>query len=37
VTVKKQYTVEPGDYEILAVAASYDIRARLPLRMAVAN
>jgi beta-glucosidase len=36
-TVKKQYTVEPGDYEILVGATSDDIRARLPLRIAVAN
>jgi beta-glucosidase len=32
-TVKKNYAVEPGDYEILLGAASDDIRARLPLRV----
>jgi beta-glucosidase len=32
-TVNKQYTVEPGDYEILVGAASDDVRARLPLRV----
>jgi beta-glucosidase len=32
-TVKKQYVVEAGDYEILVGAASDDIRARLPLRV----
>jgi beta-glucosidase len=32
-TTKKQYTVEPGQYEILVGAASDDIRARLPLRV----
>ncbi len=32
-TVKHQYVVEAGDYEILAGAASDDIRARLPLRV----
>lgn len=31
--VKKQYVVEPGDYEILIGAASDDIRARLPLKI----
>ena len=30
---QKRYVVEPGDYEILAGAASDDIRARLPLRI----
>jgi beta-glucosidase len=32
-TAKKQYIVEPGDYEILVGAASDDIRAKLPLRV----
>jgi beta-glucosidase len=32
-TVKKQYVIEPGRYEILVGAASDDIRARLPLRV----
>ncbi len=32
-TARKQYVVEPGDYEILVGAASDDIRARLPLRV----
>jgi len=32
-TVKKQYVVEAGDYEILVGAASDDIRAKLPLRV----
>jgi beta-glucosidase len=32
-TQKKQYAVEPGQYEILVGAASDDIRARLPLRV----
>lgn len=32
-TQKKQYIVEPGQYEILVGAASDDIRARLPLRV----
>jgi beta-glucosidase len=32
-TAKKQYTVEPGEYEILVSAASDDICARLPLRV----
>ena len=32
-TVRKQYAVEPGDYEILVGAASDDIRVRLPLRV----
>ena len=31
--LKKQYAVEPGDYEILIGAASDDIRARLPLKL----
>jgi beta-glucosidase len=32
---KKQYVVEPGQYEILVGAASDDIRARLPVQVAV--
>jgi beta-glucosidase len=32
-TAKKQYIIEPGDYEILVGAASDDIRAKLPLRV----
>jgi beta-glucosidase len=28
---KKQYVVEPGDYEILIGAASDDIRLKLPM------
>jgi beta-glucosidase len=32
-TVKKQYVVEPGDYELLVGAASDDIRAKLVLRV----
>jgi beta-glucosidase len=32
-TAKKQYAVEPGDYEILLGAASDDIRVRLPLKV----
>jgi beta-glucosidase len=32
-TGKKQYIVEPGDYEILVAASSEDIRAKLPLRI----
>jgi len=28
---KKQYVVEPGDYEILVGAASDDIRLKLPM------
>jgi len=32
-TVKKQYVVESGDYEILVGAASDDIRAKLALRV----
>jgi beta-glucosidase len=31
--VKKQYTVEPGKYELLVAAASDDIRAKLPLKV----
>jgi len=30
---KKQYTVEPGNYELLVGAASDDIRLRLPLKI----
>ncbi len=30
-TEKKQYVVEPGDYEILIGAASDDIRLKLPM------
>jgi beta-glucosidase len=33
---KKQYSVEPGDYELLVGAASDDIRLRLPLKIAAA-
>jgi beta-glucosidase len=33
-TEKKQYVVEPGDYEILVGAASDDIRLKLPLAIA---
>jgi len=29
-TTKKQYVVEPGDYELLIGAASDDIRLRVP-------
>jgi len=32
-TIRKQYVVEQGDYEILVGAASDDIRARLPLKI----
>ena len=32
-TVKKQYTVEPGQYELMLGAASDDIRAHLPLNV----
>ena len=31
--VKKQYVVEPGDYELLAGAASDDIRLRVPFKV----
>jgi beta-glucosidase len=34
-TTKKQYVVEPGDYQVLVAAASDDIRATLPLKIAV--
>jgi len=33
-TQKKQYTVEPGDYEILIGAASDEIRVKLPMTIA---
>jgi beta-glucosidase len=33
-TSKKDYVIEPGDYEILVGAASDDIRAKLPLQVA---
>ena len=36
-TAKKQYAVEPGDYEILIGAASDDIRVRLPLTISPTN
>ena len=36
-TTKKQYTVEPGDYEVLVGAASDDIRLRVPLKIAAAK
>ena len=31
---KKQYTVEPGNYELLVGSASDDIRLRVPLKIA---
>jgi beta-glucosidase len=34
---KKQYTVEPGNYELLVGAASDDIRLRVPLKIAAAK
>jgi beta-glucosidase len=34
---KKQYAVEPGNYELLVGAASDDIRLRLPLKVAAAQ
>jgi beta-glucosidase len=34
---KKQYTVEPGSYELLVGAASDDIRLQLPLKVAAAQ
>jgi beta-glucosidase len=34
---KKQYAVEPGDYELLVGAASDDIRFQLPLKVAAAQ
>ena len=33
-TQKKQYVVEPGDYEFLIGAASDDIRLKLPMTIA---
>jgi beta-glucosidase len=33
-TTKKQYTVEPGEYELMLGAASDDIRVRLPMTVA---
>ena len=33
-TAKKQYVVEPGDYELIVGAASDDIRLRVPLKIA---
>ena len=36
-TAKKQYAVEPGDYELLVGAASDDIRLRVPLTIAAAK
>jgi beta-glucosidase len=36
-TIKKQYIVEPGDYELLVGAASDDIRLRVPLKIAGAR
>ena len=35
-TAKKQYIVEPGNYELLIGAASDDIRLRVPLKVAAA-
>ena len=35
--VKKQYTVEPGDYELLVGAASDDIRLHVPLKIVAAK
>jgi len=35
--VQKQYTVEPGNYELLVGAASDDIRLRLPLKITAAK
>jgi beta-glucosidase len=32
-TAKKQYVVEPGDYELLVGAASDDIRLRAPFKI----
>jgi beta-glucosidase len=32
-TAKKQYVVEPGDYEFLVGAASDDIRLKLPMKI----
>jgi beta-glucosidase len=36
-TNKKQYVVEPGDYELLVGAASDDIRLRVPLEVVAAQ
>jgi beta-glucosidase len=36
-TTKKQYVVEPGDYELLVGAASDDIRLRVPLKAVAAQ
>jgi beta-glucosidase len=36
-TAKKQYVVEPGDYELLVGAASDDIRLRVPLKINASN
>jgi beta-glucosidase len=36
-TTKKQYTVEPGDYELMVGAASDDIRLRVPLKITAAK
>jgi beta-glucosidase len=36
-TVKKQYAIETGDYELLLGAASDDIRARVPLNAVAAQ
>jgi hypothetical protein len=32
-TARKEYVIEPGNYEILVGAASDDIRAKLALRV----
>jgi beta-glucosidase len=36
-TGRKQYVVEPGDYELLIGAASDDIRLRVPLKITATN
>ena len=36
-TAKKQYAVEPGDYELLVGAASDDIRLRVPMKVGAAQ
>jgi beta-glucosidase len=36
-TAKKQYIVEPGNYELLVGSASDDIRLRVPLKIAAAQ
>jgi beta-glucosidase len=36
-TARKQYAVEPGDYEIMVGAASDDIRLRVPLKAVAAQ